>query len=486
MRPAGIRRRDFLKSLAMASLATTGCSTTPLRRVAGSRSPNFILILIDDMGYADVGCFGSTFYETPNIDRLAASGLRFTQAYAACPVCSPTRASIMTGKYPARLKLTDYLKGKRSPEESPLLPAPYADELPLAETTLAEALRTAGYTTAHVGKWHLGGKGFWPEDQGFDFNFGGSYSGMPKSFYWPDWKGNPPISGEFDGQYLPDRLTDEACRFIEANRDKPFFLNFCHYSVHIPIQAKPDKVAKYEAKLKAHPPKPGQQDNPRYAAMVESVDESVGRVMETLQRCGIADNTVVVFFSDNGGLSVHEGEYTPATTNAPLRDGKGYLHEGGIREPMIVSWPDAIKAGGACATPVCSIDFMPTFCALAGVVPRTAGARDIDGIDISPLFRNPRANIQRDGLYWHYPHFSNQGGRPGGAVRAGDWKLIENYEFGELELYNVTKDVGETNNLAEADPDRAARLLEMLRAWRKDVDANMPVPNPKFVPPLQK
>ncbi|MBX7254951.1 MAG: sulfatase [Candidatus Hydrogenedentes bacterium] len=480
-----INRRDFLTLASAASLSAAGCATWARHEKQPTRPPNFVFILIDDLGYADVGCFGSTFHETPNIDRLAAGGERFTQAYAACPVCSPTRASIMTGKYPARLKLTDYLKGKRSPEDSPLSPAPYLDELPLEEITVAEALRTAGYATGHVGKWHLGKRGFWPEDQGFDFNFGGCYSGMPKSYFWPAWKGNPPIEGESEGQYLADRLTDEACRFIEANKDRPFYLNFCHYSVHVPIEAKPDKLAKYEEKLKQHPANPGEQNNPRYAAMVESVDDSVGRVMETLERCGIAENTVVVFFSDNGGLSVEEGAHTPATTNAPLRDGKGYLHEGGIREPMIVSWPAAIAAGSVCETPVCSIDFMPTVCALAGVDFRSAGARDVDGVDLSGLLRNPRATLRRDALYWHYPHFSNQGGRPGGAVRAGDWKLIENYEYGKLELYNLKDDIGEAKNLAEVEPARAAQLLEMLRAWRDRVDANMPTPNPKYVPPTR-
>lgn len=477
-----IRRRDFL-AWAAASASVVGCATRPRPGRAELPPPNVVLILIDDLGYADVGCYGSTFHETPHIDRLAARGERFTQAYAACPVCSPTRASIMTGKYPARLKLTDFLKGKRSPEDSPLLPAPYRDELPLDEITLAELLRSAGYATGHVGKWHLGKRGFWPEDQGFDFNFAGSYSGMPKSYTWPDWKGNPPVEGAFEGQYLADRLTDEACNFIAVNKDRPFFLNFCHYSVHVPLEAKPEKLAKYEAKLNERPPKPGEQCNARYAAMVESVDDSVGRVMEVLERCGIADNTVVLFFSDNGGLSVEEGPHTPATTNAPLRNGKGYLHEGGIREPLIVAWPQSIAPGSVCNTPVCSIDFLPTLCKLAGVSLTDSGARNLDGLDISPLFRAPDAPLNRDALYWHYPHFSNQGGRPGGAIRAGVWKLIENYEFGSIELYNVDEDPGETRNLADAESARAAKMLDTLRAWRRTVDANMPVPNPNYVPP---
>ena len=476
-------RRSFLGCVGVGALALTGCTTRSADRSARAgekRRPNIVFVLADDLGYADLGCFGSTFYETPDLDRLAASGIRFTQAYAACPVCSPTRASIMTGKYPARLKLTDFLKGNRSPKDSPILPAPYADELALEEVTVAEILRQAGYATGHVGKWHLGGKGFWPEDQGFDFNAGGCASGMPKSYFWPDWGNNPPIKGRFDGQYLADRLTEEACRFIEMNKDRPFYLNFCHHSVHIPIEAKADKTAKYEAKLKAHPPKPGRQNNARYAAMVESVDDSIGRLVETLRRCGIEDRTAVFFFSDNGGLSVEEGKFTPATTNAPLRDGKGYLHEGGIREPLIVSWPGVVKPGGVCTTPVCSIDFLPTFCTMADVTPESAGAHDIDGLDISPLLRNTRASLPREALYWHYPHFSNQGGRPGGAVRAGDWKLIENYEFGDLELYNLANDIGESRNLAKSEPARTEKMRAMLKAWRNRVGATMPPPNPEY------
>jgi len=481
-----LNRRQFIGA-AVAAVTLPGCASLKKNKkkpaAEPKRQPNIIFMLIDDMGYADVGCFGSTFHETPNIDRLAASGMRFTQAYAACPVCSPTRASIMTGKYPARLKLTDFLKGKKSPKDSPLLPAEYRDELPLEEVTVAEMLRGAGYATGHVGKWHLGKKGFWPEDQGFEFNYAGCYSGMPKSYFWPDWEENPPIQGTYNGEYLADRLTDEACRFIEAHKGGPFYLNFCHYSVHVPIQGKPDKVAKYKAKLAAHPPQPGQQNNPHYAAMVESVDDSVGKVMETLQRCGIEENTVFFFFSDNGGLSVEEGKLTPATTNAPLRDGKGYLHEGGIREPMIVSWPGTITPGAVCEEPVCSIDFLPTAAVLAGPVAERAQPPNIDGLDLSELFANPHAHLSRDALYWHYPHFSNQGGRPGGAVRAGDWKLIQNYEFGDLELYNLKEDIGETRNLAHAQPERAKRLLDMLGAWCQRTGATMPPPNPAYVKP---
>lgn len=454
-----IGRRAFLECAGAATLGLA--ARTAAQPAPAATRPNIVFILMDDLGYADLGCYGSTFHETPHLDRLAASGVRFTQAYAACPVCSPTRASIMTGKYPARLKLTNFLKGVRSPEDSPVLTAPYADQLALEEVTLAEALREAGYATAHLGKWHLGGEGFLPMDQGFDLD----YSGAPND------------------AYVGDRLTERACQFIEENRDRPFFIHLCHHAVHIPLRTKPEKLAKYEAKLESDPPGPGKQNNPHYAAMLEAADDNVGLLLEALDRAGVADNTLVIFFSDNGGLSVEEGPLTPATTNAPLRNGKGYLHEGGIRVPFLARWPGVIEAGTTCAVPVCSIDFMPTLCGLAGTSPEDAGARDIDGIDIAPLLRDPAASLEREALYWHYPHFANQGGRPGGAIRSGDWKLIENYEKGDLELYNLREDLGETRNRAEELPDRARKLHDRFRAWCREVDATMPPPNPAYQPP---
>ncbi len=475
-----MNRRTFLEYMGVGALGMAGslpgCKTFSS---ATTRKPNIVFILIDDMGYADAGCFGSVFHETPNIDRLAAEGMRFTQGYAACPVCSPTRASIMSGKYPARLKLTNFLKGVRSPEDSPVLTAPYADQMNLEEVTIAEALRGAGYTTALVGKWHLGGGQFKPENQGFDTVVTINAGGGVKGHLWPDWKGNPSFTGRADGDYLADRLTEEACAFIDAHRDRPFFLYLAHYSVHIPLDAKAGKIAKYEAKLKTHPPEPGQQNNPHYAAMVESVDESVGKVLDTLHRNGLDDNTLVVFFSDNGGLSVKEGPLTPATTNYPLRAGKGYLYEGGIREPLIVRWPGIVKPGSVCTTPVCSIDFFPTLCSAAGLDPApTNPAGPIDGRNIMGLLHG-KSSLDRDAIYWHYPHFANQGGRPSGAVRSGSWKLIENYEDGSLELYNLDNDIGETRNLLSSEPQRVQALHKKLVEWRKSVDATMPPPNPK-------
>ena len=477
-----MNRRAFLRHTAMtgagALAASLGCAT---RAMPSKTPPNFVFILIDDLGWADAGCFGSTFYETPNIDRLASEGMRFTNAYAACPVCSPTRASIMTGKYPARLHLTDFLKGKRSPEDAPVLTAPYKDQLDLEEVTIPEVLQTCEYTSCHIGKWHLGNPPYGPDGQGFDFNIGGSIAGAPNSYFWPEWEKRIPVEGAFEGEYLTDRLSLEACDFIESHQDVPFFLYLAHYSVHIPIQPRADLLAKYENKLIVDPPPPGAQANPHYAAMVEAVDESVGRVLATLDNLGLAENTVVVFFSDNGGLSVKEGQHTPATTNTPLRTGKGYLYEGGVREPCIVRWPDTVRPGTVCEAPVCSIDFFPTFCEAAGAKTfHYAGSGPVDGESMMPLWRGTTSTLDREALYWHYPHFSNQGGRPGGAIRAGDWKLIERYDYGDIELYNLADDPSETSNLSAEHPDIAATLKAKLAQWRIDVDATMPPPNPAY------
>jgi arylsulfatase A-like enzyme len=441
------------------------------------------------MGWMDAGCYGSSFYETPNIDGLAGEGMRFTDAYAACPVCSPTRASIMTGKYPARLKLTDYLKGRR---RGKLNPADYLDQMPLEEFTIAEALKEGGYATGFVGKWHLGDKPYYPEHQGFDVNIGGTRSGMPRSYFYPQWRSNPPIEGR-DGEYLTDRLTDESLRFLEANSNKPFLLYLSHYAVHTPLQSKKKLTAKYKAKAKNLAPVKGPrfvpegerearqvQDHPVYAGMVQSVDESVGRVMKKLEELGVADNTVVIFMSDNGGLSTSEGS---PTSNVPLRAGKGWLYEGGIREPMIIKWPGVVKPGSVCNEPVTSTDFYPTMLKMAGLALRPKQHRD--GVSLVPLLRQ-RGKPKRKAIYWHYPHYGNQGGSPGGAVRAGDYKLIEFYEDNRVEMYNLKDDVGEKHDLSAEMPRKAAQLRKMLHDWRKAVDAQMPQPNPAYKAELEK
>ena len=478
----GSRCAARLFSAAMIGLLVLASAVTAR---AAARRPNVVFVLIDDLGWRDVGCFGSTFYETPHIDRLAATGMKFTNAYAACPVCSPTRASIMCGKYPARIRLTDFLKGRRKLKGSPILPADYADQMELDEVTIAEVLKSRGYRTCFLGKWHLGGPKYYPQFQGFDINIGGTHHGMPRAYFWPRWKNNPPIIGKFPGENLTDRLSQEACQFIKENasKEQPFFLYLSHYAVHIPIQGKEKKIAHYKAKLSASPPRKGRQNNPYYAAMVETVDDSVGRVLNTLRRLKIDDKTIVIFFSDNGGLATREGRHTPATINAPLRAGKGYLYEGGIREPLIVRWPGVVTPGSVSDEPVVSVDFLPTICEMVGIDFRGVKTNGpVDGISMTPVLKHPAVHLPSRALYWHYPHFSNQGGRPGAAVRLGDWKLIERYEFGNLELYNLKTDPGERNNLAKRFRERAGRMRAMLVNWRQSVHANMPRPNPAYKP----
>ncbi len=475
--------------------AFTICDSTSAPAAAPSteahRRPNFVFFLADDMGWRDAGCYGSTFYETPNIDRLAKEGMRFTNAYAACPVCSPTRASIMTGKYPARLGTTDYFGGPQPDtverhwtRNKPLLPARYQDYLPLAETTVATALREGGYTTYFAGKWHLGGKGYWPEDHGFDINIGGCQAGSPSSYFSP--YRNPKLPDGPKGEHLDDRMAAESVKFLEHVGDKPFLLYHAFYSVHIPLQAKQDLIAKYEAKRKTvkhdgpmfRPEGDRQarqiQEHAVYAAMIETMDHSMGQVLDALDRLGLAENTVVFFMSDNGGLSTAEGA---PTSNLPLRAGKGWLYEGGIREPMIVKWPRVVKPGSACATPVISTDFYPTILDVAGFPARPQ--QHVDGVSFVPLLRQS-ASLPPRALYWHYPHYGNQGGSPSSAVRIGDWKLIEFFENHRLELYNLKEDLGEKHNVAAEQPQRTADLHQQLRAWRSAVGARMPMPNPNY------
>jgi arylsulfatase A-like enzyme len=462
------------------ALLTTLATATVLGMVGRAhaeqpRRLNLIVILIDDMGWRDLGCYGSSFYQTPHIDRLAAQGMRFTQGYAACPVCSPTRASILTGRYPARLHLTDWLPGRTDRPSQKLLRPRIQQHLPLDEVTLAQALKPLGYVSASIGKWHLGGGAdYLPERRGFDVNVGGTQTGSPPGGYFKFQ--TPTLKARNDREYLTDRLTEEAEQFIARNHDRPFFLYLAHYAVHIPLQAKKDVIAKYEARAKATEA----QHNALYAATVEAVDDSVGRIMSKLDELKLADRTVILFTSDNGGLSVKEGPHTPATSNAPLRAGKGYLYEGGIREPLIVRWPGVVRPGSVCDVPVLSTDFYPTLLQIAGG--KADPDRVIDGVSLVPLLRGT-GGLKREALYWHYPHYSNQGGKPGGAVRQGDYKLIESYEDGRLELYNLKDDLGETTDLSAKLPGKAKELHQLLKAWRKAVNAQMPTPNPDYQPP---
>ncbi|MEW6307198.1 MAG: sulfatase-like hydrolase/transferase, partial [Verrucomicrobiota bacterium] len=438
--------------------------------------PNVIFILIDDFGWSDLGCYGSKFYRTPNVDKLAAEGMRFTDAYAACPVCSPTRAAIMTGKYPARLNLTDWLPGRGDRPDQILKRPVINQQLPLTEITVAEALKSAGYVTGHIGKWHLGGEGFEPQKQGFDVNIAGDHTGSPLSYVAPYKRGErfmPGLEQAPEGEYLTDRLTAEAEKFIERNKDKPFFLYLPHYTVHIPLRAKEEIIAKY----KHVDGRPGQQTNIIYAAMIESMDDSVGRLMRKLEELKLSERTIIFFTGDNGGLATTEGPNTPATINTPMREGKGYLYEGGTRVPLIVKWPGATKPGGISAVPVSSIDYFPTILEMCGV----KSDAKVDGLSIASVLRGTGAP-KRDGLYWHYPHYSNQGGKPGAVIRDGDYKLIEFYENGRWELFNVKTDPRESQNLTEKEPAIAKRLGTKLDAWRRSVNAQMMMPNENFVP----
>ncbi|MBC8868105.1 MAG: sulfatase [Planctomycetes bacterium] len=443
----------------LACLARVTSIVAAPANAAGAGRPNVILILADDFGWADLACYGHGFHETPNLDRLAAQGMRFTDAYAASCVCSPTRSSIMTGKYPARNDLTIWLGGRGG--------APAVDHMALEEITIAEAMREHGYATAHVGKWHLGAETYFPECQGFDVNVAGTLAGSPAGGYFLPNKMN--LAEMKDGAYLTDRLTDECVEIIEHWQEQSFFIYMAYHTVHTPIQGRKDLVEHYRQKLE-----PDDNYNPVYAAMVHCLDENVGRIMQKLDETELAERTVVIFFSDNGGFSHSRGNKNDVTTNKPLRLGKGYCYEGGHREPMIVRYPPAIKPGTVCRTPVISTDFYPTILELAGASPKPD--QHADGVSIVSLLRETDAEFPRSALYWHYPHNSPQGGTPSGAIRDGDLKLIEFFGDDRIELYNLADDVGEQNDLSEATPDKASELHEKLRSWRESVDAKMPAP----------
>jgi arylsulfatase A-like enzyme len=457
---------------------------------ACARQPNFVFVLVDDLGYMDIGANNpGTFYETPNVDRLAQSGMRFTSGYAANPVCSPTRYSIMTGRYPSRVNATDWFVGRRSGR---FLPAPLINHMPLSEVTLAEALRENGYQTAFLGKWHLGPtEKFWPRAQGFEINVGGHNRGSPPGGYFSPFK-NPRLEDGPGGQHLTQRLTDEALEILDQFKEKPFLLYLAFYTVHTPLQAPADLVAKYQAKAKklgligkpefADEEQIWPTDKPRrvrtlqrhatYAAMVETMDNSVGRILDKLEELGIEQDTVVCFMSDNGGLSTSEGS---PTSNLPLRGGKGWLYEGGIREPFLVRWPGVTRPGSSCDVPVISTDFFPTILEIAGL--SALPDQHQDGLSLVPLLKQ-NGELTRKDLFWHYPHYSNQGGMPGGAIRRGDYKLIERFEDGRVHLYNLAKDIGEQTDLAEQMPGRVEDMRASLHEWYKEVDARFLVARP--------
>lgn len=458
--------------------------------LAASPPRNIVFILIDDLGWADLSCYGSTFHETPHLDALAAAGLRFTQAYAACPVCSPTRASILTGKHPVRVDITDWIPGNSVPPDTQhrFLQIDDQNQLPLEEVTLAEVLREAGYQTFFAGKWHLGGHGFLPTDQGFDVNFGGAEYGQPPGGYYAPWN-NPWLRESRTGEYLTERLTEESLGFLR-NRDpqRPFLLYLSHYDVHTPLHQAPRHFEKFRAKQATAGPamesiaeRRGQstnrQQNARYASMIAAVDESVGQIVAVLREQQLMETTTIIFTSDNGGLCTLKNP--GPTSNLPLRSGKGWLYEGGIRVPLLIASPEISKAGTVTDEPVLSTDYFPTILSLLNK-PQPAG-QTLDGQSFHAILKDAPLTQSRP-LAWHYPHYHGSEWTPGAALRDGNWKVIEFYEFGDAELYNLAEDPGESRNLATVERAKLAEIQEKLRQWQLAMGARMPKPNAAWQP----
>lgn len=444
--------------------------------------PNVIILLVDDLGWKDAGFTGSKFYETPQIDKLASQGIIFTNAYAACAVCSPTRASIQTGRYPARIGITDWIRARFQVGDAELKsPPPYQENnnhllstpsnpywMNLDEVTLAEVFRKAGYFTCHIGKWHLGPDDYYPEKQGYDLNIGGNDMGQPVNYFDPfinsKGVGFPNLQSRNKGEYLTDRLGDELVRVVKEHKNEPFFINMCFYAVHVPLMAKSNLVEKYEAKKRVD-----EQTNATYAAMIESIDNAVGKLISELKQNKLLDNTLILFFSDNGGLLKR------ATSNKPLRAGKGYPYEGGIREPMFIYWKNRIEPGTISNLPVSSVDFLPTFCS---IIDTPLPDRVIDGRDISPALRGEKMEIVP--LYWHYPHYRDGGDMvlgsevPYSIIRDGNWKLIKRYEGKEFELFNLKDDLGEQKDCARQNPEHVQILNQKLENWLHETNAKLP------------
>ncbi len=445
-------------------LSTVALALFSNATIFAAQPPNVVLILIDDLGWADLPSYGNQFHETPAIDRLAKGGMRFTDFYAAAPVCSPARASLQSGQYPARLGLTDFVPGHWRPFERLIVP-PIEDHLPLATQSLAETLKPAGYATGYFGKWHLGGSPrYHPSHQGFDqaITSGGRHVA-------PKFRTHPPTPVE-DGTYLSDFLTTKTLEFIEENQSGPFFVFLSHYLVHIPLEAPPQLIEKYQNKTN-----PGNTPgHPVYAAMIEQVDHSVDQITRKLDELGLAENTIVIFTSENGGLhKIYTAVGETVTSNAPLRGEKGTLYEGGIRIPLIVRWPGKVSANTECNEPATTADILPTLADIAGT-----STPDVDGASLVPVLTEASPALDRDAIYFHYPHYHHA--RPAGAIRQGRWKLLENFDDHSLELYNLDEDLGETNNLAKQLPDQANKLQQQLSSWRTSVGARMPTENPNY------
>lgn len=446
--------------LALATLASTG---------EGGK-PNVIVVLVDDLGWTDPACFGSRYHRTPHLDRLAKDGMRFTSGYSACTVCSPTRAALLTGQYPARLHLTDWIAGHDRPFAKLKIPD-WTQQLELSTVTIAERLKTAGYTTACIGKWHLGNETHFPEKHGFDLNIGGYHKGQPPSYHAP--YGIPTLQPEGPvGEFLTEREAGEAVKFITANKDKPFFLYLPHYAVHTPIQGKAEVIAKY----KAIDSSGMTHTRPDYAALMESVDDAMGTIRAKLRELRLDDRTIIIFTGDNGGL-------IGPTSNKPLRVGKGSAYEGGVRVPWIVFWPGVTRPGSESAAPIMTIDIHPTVLEMGGVA--ADPTQPIDGVSLAAHLHGGPAP-QRDAVFWHYPHYHPGGATPHSAVRMGDWKLIHFYEDGHDELYDLGNDLGETTDRAAVEVERTKTMRVRLERWLASVDAQFPTPNPAYDPEKDK
>ena len=459
-------------AIALAAFLLIGCQeiSSPDKTATPVASPNIVLIVADDLGWGDLGCYGNPYFESPYLDALARRGVRFSQAYAACHVCSPTRASLLTGRYPARIGLTNYLYGTKAVDDSPVLPAPFVDRLPREEVTIAEELKQDGYKTALIGKWHLGENTSFgesdPKYHGFDVTEGFDYELLPVADSY-QWFKIGDTTQSYQLPHLTEEITQNAVNFITQNKDTAFFLMVAHFAVHLPLQGDSALVEKYRRK-----------DNPRpddfhsvYGAMIEQMDQSVGKIVASLEANGLMDNTLIVFVSDNGGLAVGEAGDKP-TVNDPLRAGKGTIYEGGIRVPMISYWPGHVEGGLVNSSILSTVDLYPTLLQL--VRDTVAVAHPIDGKNRLAAFYSSET-LTRDAIYWHYPHFSNQGGRPRAAVRSGDYKLIQSLEDGSVALYNIREDIAEQNEISEQLPQKTQQLSDSLRNWFYQVDANMPI-----------
>ncbi|WP_350285799.1 sulfatase [uncultured Croceitalea sp.] len=437
------------------------------------------MIVADDLGWYDLGCYGNDFIETPNLDKLASDGIRFTDAYAAAPLCSPSRASLMTGLHPITVNITEHIHGNHpAGAHQKLQTPPVAQQLSLEFGTIAEALKEKGYHTAFMGKWHLGGGKFKPDNRGFDLNIAGAWNGLPRSFFYPFFAPGekPEIQNTSkEGDYLTDVLTDHAIEYISKRKDSTFFMSLNYYAPHVPIEAKDSLVKKYRKKRGSA--NESLLPNIHYAAMVESIDINVGRILRKLNELDIEENTIVIFTSDNGGLSVREvpafAKHTPPTDNGMLREGKGYVYEGGIREPLLIRWPSVIKEAQLDSTPVVGQDFFNTLMDVVNIEKRTS-----DGVSLAPLFKGD--TLPERGILWHLPHYSPQGGKPSTAYREGDWKLVHHYEDGRYELFNLQKDLSERFNLTKKYPEKFEVLKKKMDAMLLRMNARLPQPNPNY------